>query len=125
MSWTTPPQMSEEDKLLEQLKELPLRDHTVVVISMTLIQAFEDASKIEPSFFKDLSFAACRMLKHATALDTLQFLAKHLQAAPKETTLQDILLLLSIMSLSAKEAAEWAATDTQKLVALLPSEGER
>ena len=124
MSWTEPPQMNEEEKFLEELTALPLRDHTVVVISMTLIQAFKDASKIEPSFFKDLSFAACKMLKHASVLDTLQFLAKHLQAAPKETTVQDVLLLLNLMSVSAKEAAERTATDTAKLVALLPSEAK-
>ena len=126
MSWTTPrAELSEQDKIFEQLKGLPMRDHTVVVGVLSLTAAFKDHDKIEASHFKDLAFAVGNTIKHASTLDTLQFLSAQLKKAPEATTVAGVVLLLSMMARSAQEMAEKATTETMKLVALLPSEGER
>jgi hypothetical protein len=126
MPWTDPvPELSEDEKIFEELKELPIRDHTVVVGVMTLITAFTDASKIEASFFKDLSFAVGKTIKHATTLDTLNFLVKQLEKFPETSIkIEDLILLLSMMMVGAKTQAEKATTDTMRLVALLPDEAD-
>jgi hypothetical protein len=121
MSWTDPtPELSAEDKLHEQLKGLPMRDHVSVLVTMTLLAAQRD--QIEPSHFKDLVWTSCRNVKLASAFDTLQFLTKQLEAAPDGTTAMDVLIVLQMMSLKTLEQSDRAAADLQKLVALLPSE---
>jgi hypothetical protein len=123
MAWTDPhAEMSETEKLEEQLKELPPRDHMIVVGVMTLCSAFKQADKIEISHFRDLAWALAKSTKHVAEMDTLNFLIKNLKDAPAETTVRDVVTLLAMMSLKAQEVADKCVRDTMRLVALLPSE---
>lgn len=126
MSWTTPhAELSAEEKLHEKLKQLPMRDHVAVLVTITLCSAFAQKEQIEASHFKDMVYAGTRSVKHAATFDTLQFLTAQLEKAPAETTAKEVLIILQMMSLKTLEQSDKAALDLQKLVALLPSEGGR
>ncbi len=121
MGWTEPLPLSESDRLAEELATLPMRDHVVMVTTMTLLEAFRVASKVEPDLFKDLCFASGRAIKHVATCDALKFLMEQLEKAPESVTVKDILLLLAAMGAQAQEHAETALRDTERLVRLLPS----
>jgi len=122
MGWTDKKELSEQDKILEQLSGLPMRDYALVVLQLTLSQAFKDTTKIEPSHFRDLSLAALKAIKHVTTCDVLQFLMQQFEKAPANVTTQDVITLLAMMLLSTKGQAEKAMADAQRLVELLPGE---
>ena len=125
MGWTEPLPLSESDRLAEELNNLPMRDHAVMVVTMTLLEAFRVASKIEPDHFKDLCFAGGRAIKHVATCDVLKFLmehlTEHLEKAPESVTVEDILLLLAAMGRQVQRQAEAALRDAERLVRLLPS----
>jgi hypothetical protein len=124
MGWTEKPELSETDEIAAQLDKLPMRDHMTVVAVLSLSAAFKDKGQVEPSHFRDLSFALAKAIRHVSVCDALKFLMEQLKKAPEATTVQDVITIVAMIGLRSQQEAEKAAQDAQRLVALLPSQQE-
>lgn len=128
--WNNPIlELTEEEKINEQIDALPPRDQALVMTGITLQALFCSEGNERPSVshHKDIMFALLKLIKHSTSMDLGKLLNAQLDRVPEGAQSIPIGVLRKMFSLiiaGSGAEAEKAAGDAERLIALLPNAHE-